>query len=160
MAKWAFLKGKVPERTNEEPGYAERYTEFKTACAELNFEELSQRLTENRDQKSDLESDLKDVNLNIAVLEKLVIEKLEAAGIESVVAGGYRLTPSPEPTFSKRDGQKLREWAAENGMVDLLTINSQTLTSIAKDYFLEHGEAPPGTELTGTYTKLSRTKQK
>lgn len=167
MGKWSFLKEKdadgnrkVPEKVSEEPGYAERYAEFKKHCAEMNFEDLSHRLTASRDVKSGLESDLKDINLNIAVLEKLVIEKLEAAGIDSVVAGGYRLTPSPEPVFSKRDPRALREWALESGQADLLTIHSQTLSSIAKDYFLENAEAPPGLELTSTYTKLSRTKQK
>lgn len=160
MGRWSFLRGQVPERPNEEPGYAERYAEFKKACGALTFEGLASRLTQNIEAKGEFEKDLKDVNLNIKVLERLMIEKQEAEGLESVVAGGYRWTPSPEPSFSKRDGRALRKWADETGQSDLLTINSQTLSSIAKDYFLEHAEAPPGVELTGTYTKLSRTKRK
>lgn len=156
--KWAFLRGKVAEREDERPEYAQRYAELKTALADLNFEQLSEALTENREVKDDLTQKLSDASLSVTVIERLVIEKLEAAGLESVVAGGYRLTPSVEPTFSKRDGQALRAWAEETDQADLLTINAQTLTSLAKEHFLQHGEPPPGVELTGTYTKLSRTK--
>lgn len=161
MGKWSFLKDKkIPERQPEEPGYAELFATLKTEFAGLNFEQLSEILTNARETKTDLERKVKDASLTVTVIERLIIEKLEAAGIESVTAAGYKLTPSPEPNFSKRDGQALRAWATETGQEDLLTINSQTLSSIAKDYYLEHGEAPPGTELTGLYTKLSRTKAK
>lgn len=156
--KWAFLKGKFDERTDDRPEYAQRFTELKTALAGLNFEQLSEALTDNVAIKSDLAQKLSDASLNVTVIERLIIEKLEAAGIESITAGGYRLTPSVEPNFSKRDGHALRQWATETGQEDLLTIHSQTLASLAKDWFLEHGEAPPGVETTGIYTKLSRTK--
>ena len=166
MGKWSFLQDKekypqLAERSDDEtPEYVRRYAYHKASFNGANFHEMADALTANRDAKSELESDLKDVNLNIQVIEKLIIEKLDAAGIESVTAGGYKLTPSPEPVFSKRDGTKLREWAQETGQEDLLTINSQTLSSLAKDHFLEHGEPMPGVELTGIYTKLSRTKQR
>jgi hypothetical protein len=164
VGRWSFLKDpkyNLAERSDHEtPEYVQRYAQLKGELSALNFEQLSERLTDNRGVKDDLAKDLSDVNLNIQVIEKLIVEKLDAAGIESVVAGGYRLTPSVEPSFAKRDGQALRQWATETGQEDLLTINSQTLSSLAKEHFLEHGEPPPGVELAGTYTKLSRTKSR
>lgn len=161
--KWGFLKGKIAERDpNEEPGYAERYVDIKRRLEATNatFEDLSKLLTLARERKEAITKNLSDAGLEVTVIERLVIEKLESDGIDSVTAAGYKLTPSVEPVFAKRDGAKLRAWARETDQEDLLTINSQTLSSLAKEHYLEHGEPMPGVELTNTFTKLSRTKQK
>jgi hypothetical protein len=160
MGKWDFLRKQgVQEIEREEsPDYTQRLAVRRREYEGLNFEALSIALSDAREVKDDLAAKLSDANLDVTVIERLVIEKLESAGLESVVAGGYRLTPSPEPVFQKKDARALREWAEREGFTDLLTINAQTLTSLAKEHFLNNGEPPAGVELTGTYTKLSRTK--
>jgi hypothetical protein len=159
--KWAFLKGVVDEiEPAESAGYAERLATLKAALSDKNFEQLSDSLTLAQARKDKINAELSEAKLEVTVLERLVIEKLESAGIESITAGGYKLTPSIEPQFKKIDGAALRKYIEETHQEELLTVQSQTLTSLAKDHYLQTGEVLPGLELSGTFTKLSRTKSK
>jgi hypothetical protein len=159
--KWQFLKGQVPEKTNDEqPGYRERYAKLAALYKDHTLPALAEELTKAREIKDEFMGQLAEANLEVTVRERLIIEKLEALGIDSITAGGYKLTPSPEPVFSKRDGAALRQWCSETGQEELLTVNAQTLSSLAKQVYLDDGMPPPGVELTGVYTKLSRTKAK
>lgn len=156
--KWSFLKDKLPPADEPTPDLAAKLAQHRELFAGDTLETLSQELTKAREEKDAKSAELSDLNISIMALERLIIEKLESAGIESVTAGGYKLTPSIEPVFKKVDGGALRVWCVETGQEDLLTVNANTLTSLAKELFLSDGAPPPGVELTGTYTKLSRTK--
>jgi hypothetical protein len=160
VGRWAHLKGVVPEiQTAAESEEAESLERSLRALhAGESLDVLADALTTSRATRDRLNEELGEVNTAIRVIEKLIIEKLDAAGIESVTVGGYKLTPSIEPNFRKVDGERLRAWVRETGQEDLLTVHSQTLAALAKDYYQEHNEAPPGTEMSGYYTKLSRTK--
>jgi len=160
--KWAFLRDQFKTTADEDASseYRQALNAVRDVHAGKSFLQLSEALTLHREQKDRINQQLADVNLHITALERLIIEKLDEAGVESITSGGYKLTASPEPIFRKRDAHSLREWAQETGQEDLLTIQSQTLTSIAKQYYLEHNEPPPGVELTGVHVKLSRTKSR
>jgi len=159
--KWAFLKDKFPP---VEEAQSSEYQQALNAAIEAHkgksLKDLSETLTAARELKDAINEQLSEANLQITALERLIIDWLDASGVESITSGGYKLTASPEPIFAKRDGAALRAWAQVTGQEDLLTINSQTLTSLAKTYYLEHNEPPPGVELTGVHVKLSRTKSR
>lgn len=160
--KWGFILDKFKggaDKQADNPSYVEALQKTRDSYRGLSMEVLSESLSQWNSKKKEIEDTLKAANLQIAAIERVILERMEEQGLASVEAAGYRLTVSAEPYFAKRDGAKLREWAQQTNQEDLLTINSQTLTSLAKTHFLEHGEPPPGVELTNAYKTLSRTKK-
>lgn len=161
MGKWSHLVGKYPEKPeNPSTDYQRALMATRDKHRGKSTEELAQALTAAEKKVDEIDAQLSEAKLEVTALESLFLFHLKEQGIESVVAGGYTHTVSPEPQFAKRDARALRQWAIDTKQEDLLTINSQTLTSLAKTYFEEHNEAPPGVELTNIYTKLLRRKKK
>jgi uncharacterized coiled-coil protein SlyX len=160
VGKWSHLVGKYPARDdNPSTDYQRALSAARDAHKDKTIEELSIALTEAEDKKDRVKQALDEAQLQVTALERVILEHLKTQGIESVHAGGYSLTSSPEPTFTKRDGRALREWAMKTEQEDLLTIQSQTLTNLSKAYFEANNEPPPGVELTYIYTKLLRRKK-
>lgn len=161
MGKWSHLVGKYPEKPeNPSSDYQRALMATRDKYRDFSTEELANALTEAEKRVDEVNDQLSEAKLQVTAIESLFLFRLKEQGIESVVAGGFTHTVSPEPQFAKRDARLLRQWAIDTQQEDLLTINSQTLTNLAKTYFEEHNEAPPGVELTNIYTKLLRRKKK
>jgi hypothetical protein len=167
VGKWSHLVGKYPAREdNPSTDYQRALSAARDAHKGKTIEELSEALTAAEDAKDRINQALAESQLQVTALERVILEHLKTQGIEAVLAGGFRLTSSPEPTFTKRDGRALRAWAIETNQEDLLTIQSQTLTNISKKHYDEinpktgepNNEPPPGVELTNIYVKLLRRK--
>lgn len=107
--------------------------------------ELSDRLKELKEAKSELEAQTKTVNeqidgvvtemINIMTTEELSSFKRDGTTF-SLVTQEY---PAPEPD------RKPELWAAmrENGFDDLFSINSQTLSATVKELITENGGVLP-----------------
>ena len=97
--------------------------------------ELSDRLKELRDEKSDLDKRSKEINAEIDGITVQMIDLMTTEELTSFNRNGTTFSlvtteyPSPEP---ERKGE-LWEAMKANGFEDLFTINSQTLSATVKE---------------------------
>ena len=97
--------------------------------------ELSDRLKEQRTQKSDLEREVKGINEEIDGVTTEMIDLMTTEELTSFNRNGTTFSlvtqeyPAPEP---ERKGE-LWEVMKKNGFEDLFTINSQTLSATVKE---------------------------
>lgn len=97
--------------------------------------ELSDRLKELRDEKSDLDKRGKEINAEIDGITMQMIDLMTTEELTSFNRNGTTFSlvtteyPSPEP---ERKGE-LWEAMKANGFEDLFTINSQTLSATVKE---------------------------
>ncbi len=107
--------------------------------------ELSDKLKDLKEQKSELEAQTKSVNEEIDGVITDMIDIMTTEELSSFKRDGTTFSlvtqeyPSPEPD------RKPELWAAmrENGFDDLFSINSQTLSATVKELITENGGVLP-----------------
>lgn len=100
------------------------------------------------------------MKLEIEAITRVLGDKMDDAGLESVVMAGYRWSPTYEPHPHVTDRLALRTWA-DTHMPDNLALPWQTLRSVVREALDPQAgdfELPPG---VGVYVKRSfrRTRQ-
>jgi hypothetical protein len=142
MGKWDALRETLPA-LKEDPTYEEALFAMSDAHRGKGLDALAESYTEVKGRKDTLNVELSAIDLELSALERVILETLDAQGLDSIVTGGYRYTRSPAPYPKIEDRPALLAWVSET-MPELLTVNAQTLGAVTKQR-LEQGEAlPPG----------------
>ena len=145
MAKQTNLQkfGDLPRFVEEESPYRKKIADEKAKYADTPMSELAKTYTVLRDEKDDLEDELKVINGKIQAIQELLIGRFEDEDISAIrTSNGYLVSSKFDPYASVKDKTALRKWAVANGYEELLTLPWQTTNSIAKT-LLETGEAAP-----------------
>jgi hypothetical protein len=142
MGKWDALRETLPA-LKEDPTYEEALFAMSDAHRGKNIGALAEGYSDLKERKDTLKVEVAAIDLELAAIERVMLETLEAIDLDSVVTGGYRYTRSPAPYPKIEDRPALLAWVSET-MPELLTVNAQTLGAVTKQR-LEQGEAlPPG----------------
>ena len=145
MAKQNNLQkfGNLPRFEEPESPYRKKIQDKKREYDGRSSADLARLYTEARDEKDDLEEELKGVNGRIQAIQELLIESFEADDISAVrTANGYLVSTKYEPYASVKDKETFKKWVIDNGYENLLTLPWQTTNAISKT-LLESGEAAP-----------------
>jgi len=147
MAKQTNLQkfGNLPRFVEQDNPYRKKILDEKAKYehARKSSADLAKAYTELRDDKDDLEEELKGINGKIQALQELLIESFEADDLSAVrTTNGYLVSTKYDPYASVKDKEAFRHWVIENGYENLLTLPWQTTNAISKT-LLESGEAPP-----------------
>jgi len=145
MAKQTNLQkfGNLPRFVEVDNPYRKKIVDQKAEYAGKSSADLAKLYTELRDDKDDLEEELKGINGKIQALQELLIESFEADDLSAVrTTNGYLVSTKYDPYASVKDKEAFRHWVIENGYENLLTLPWQTTNAISKT-LLESGEAAP-----------------
>lgn len=145
MAKQTNLQkyGHLPRYVEQESPNQKKINELKANYSTLSTSELAQAYTRLRDEKDDIEEELKALNQKLEAASSILIERLEDEELLSLrTHDGYLISAKFDPYASVKDKEAFRAWVIENGYENLLTLPWQTTNAIAKA-LLESGEAPP-----------------
>jgi hypothetical protein len=154
-SKWAWLKGKYPELTDEAT-YDDVLLAAMVPHRSKSIEELAVAINTVESRKTDIEQSLSAFNAELVALERLLIDQFDKTGVEKISVGGYGFSPKPEPAPKVVDPSALRAYVDEN-MPEILSVNYQTLRGLVARA-LEGGEdIPPGVEVN-VRTSISRRK--
>jgi hypothetical protein len=156
VGKWSHLDGKVPDL----PQDPDRKDAFFAEVDKLKGKStayIAGVLDEAKERKTELEKSVKKANFAIDVADYAMRQAMQAEGLKSVVIGGFRYTPSPEPYANVTDRQAFLAWAMQN-MKDNLNINWNVLQATVKAALDTGDEFPPGVDVHLKKT-ISRRKQ-
>jgi hypothetical protein len=145
MAKQTNLQkfGNLPRFVEQDNPYRKKITDQKAAYEGKSSADLAKIYTELRDEKDDLEEELKGINGKIQAIQELLIESFEADDLSAVrTTNGYLVSTKYDPYASVKDKEAFRHWVIANGYENLLTLPWQTTNAISKT-LLESGEAAP-----------------
>jgi hypothetical protein len=132
----------------EEPSYQEKINETKSQFIGLETSELAKHFNIGKQQKKELEEQISDINVGLAALSQLLVENLKGQDLQKVtLAAGGTVYLSVEVYPSTADKNTVREWAVEQGMSEILTVNYRTLQGIVKERLEDGLEPPPGVEV-------------
>lgn len=117
--------------------------DIKEQYRSLSSTELATAYTKLRDEKDDLEEELKAQNAMIQAVTELIVDQFEKDEVTGVrTAEGYFVSTKYDPYASVKDKAAFVSWVKENGYEDMLTLPWQTTNSLTKA-LIEAGEAPP-----------------
>lgn len=169
MGKWSFLKNDPRFKTvdTDNPDYQAkvlaRRDELLRELADIPKSDLHRaavlRYNEAKEDKDRLEEQVSLTNLEIAAIEALILERMEAMGLDNFRSDGYTYTDYVEPTAKAVDKRALVAWVKKNDMEEMLSLHSQTLNALVKEQLGPGGgnKIPDGVEL-GMRRQLRRTK--
>lgn len=160
MGKWSFIKDVFPA-VAEDSAYEEKVRVAREALMKPLYErarggdmtevrrEAARMYDELREEKDRLEEATSAVNLKIAALERVVLEGMEAAGVESFKGGGFTYTDYWEPTCKVVDKIALLRWIDKKKMREMLTLPYPTLLAFVKEQIIRgpDGLMPDGVEV-------------
>lgn len=158
MGKYSHLKGSMTKVT-QEPDYQHRVNSKKDEIkAELlkneqaiSVKNIGMVYAVARIEKKRLEALEKAQNLIIAACEQELVDMMEALDFTNVkIEGGMSLTIKDDIHCTVKDRQAFLHWISENDMEDLLSVNYQTMSAMAKNRLLEGQPLPTGID---TYFK-------
>lgn len=145
-----------------DPTYQERVNKVKTdLISNPDFNRSAANLVREyallRDEKDKLEAEASRVSLQIEAYIQMITDSQNAGeegwgtyGASSNtlrLVSGDKVEVRKEPYTSVIDKAANRQWALENGLDELLTINWMTLNSLAKEKLLKGEASIPGTEV-------------
>ncbi|HEY1645797.1 MAG TPA: hypothetical protein VGF75_05510 [Candidatus Saccharimonadales bacterium] len=158
MGKYSKFKGQLTKVT-QEPDYQSKVNFKKDEIkAELLKQEvgisirtLGMVYASARLEKKRLEALEKAQNLIIAATEQELIEMMESQDFTSVkIDGGMAISIKDDIYCTVKDRPAFLSWIGENDMEDLLSVNYQTMSAMAKGRLIEGEPLPTGIE---TYFK-------
>jgi hypothetical protein len=157
MGAWSHLVDTVPELP-EDPSRQDKFRARLSELASFDVNALTVLLNEQEEEKEILAKQTKAVDFEIETLERALRYRLKEQNLDSVIANGYRWTPSPEPYPSVKDKVPFTNWVIEH-MRDNVQLHHGTLKSVVKNALQGEGEMPPGVDIFLKY-RFARTKQK
>lgn len=156
MGKWSYLKDSVAEVPVAD--YSEQLLADMRELEGLSVADLAALYAERDDLASEAATAQKTADRRLDAVRRVLVQRMEQQGLDSVTTGGYRFTPTPEPYPSVTDRAANLAWAKE-AMPDALQIQWQTLKSAVKSA-LETGDVLPAGVTLYLKTTLRRTKTK
>jgi hypothetical protein len=150
MGVWTKLDnaGTYKERPVEEPG-SEREQKLYAEVDRLKvlpLTEIVAAIEAAKAKKAAATALEKEGNFELQAADTAMQRAMKAQGLETVVVGGWRCTPSPEPYGQVKDKAQLLDWALEH-MRDNLSLHHGTLQSLVKSALKGEGELPPGLDI-------------
>lgn len=147
MGKWSSLKKSNRfEPLPEDPKRWEVLRKIVDGLRGSSLQSLAESLNGFEARKSELNAELKEVNLKIDAHERALAQLMESQGLESVVVAGYRWTPSPEPYAQVADPVAFNAWVREH-MPDALSLNEKIRQSLVKKAIEKNEALPPGLDV-------------
>jgi hypothetical protein len=154
--RWAWLRGKYPALP-EEPEHADVVHAAKQVYSGRTLEQLAAALNTLEAIKEIQEKYVSSTNADIKAVEQLMDDAFREQQIEGIKVGGYAFAPKTEPSVKVTDPAEYRAYIEEH-MPELLTVYAATTQAMFLRA-LEAGEpTPPGLEITGVRTSISRRK--
>lgn len=162
MGKYTHLKGQMTKLSSE-PEYQDRVNNKRIEIkAELikEFYPVSpltcgRVLLKARLEKDRLEQEVKAQNLIIEAMNQELVELMEASDFNKVtLTDEVTLAIKDDVYCVVKDKQAFHTWISETDQEDLLTVNYQTMSALAKKRLLDGEALPPGID---TYFKQSIT---
>lgn len=116
---------------------------FKDGYKGLSTTDLATAYTRLRDEKDDIEEEIKILNAKITAIQELMIDKFEAEEISAIrTQNGYLVSSKYDPYASVKDKEAFIAWVKKEGYEGLLSVQWQTMNSMTKE-LIEAGMAPP-----------------
>jgi hypothetical protein len=147
MGKWTETTKHLQPLPDPDTPYFQRLARRADELMCVPLDDLARRYGTADGTRKRLEDEVSDATLERDAIGRAMLRKMENAKLDSVVTGGYRWTPSPEPYPQVKDRVALREWAVRNGMEDALAIPHQTLKATVKAALENHEELPEGIDI-------------
>lgn len=158
MGKYSHLKGQLT-KVIQEPDYQSKVNfkkdEIKADLLKqgvgISIRTLGMVYASARIEKKRLEAEVKAQNLIIASMEQELIDMMESQDFTSVkIDGGMGISIKDDIYCTVKDRQGFLGWIGENDMEDLLSVNYQTMSAMAKGRLISGEPLPTGIE---TYFK-------
>lgn len=122
--------------------------ENKMRVRDLDNTQLKGLYVQVRKALDDLEAKVSVLETQKAALTYLFVQRFEEDDVTSQkFSDGVTLRENVEPLPNVKDRSALYGWIKEKKMIDLLTINYQTLKSMCNQLLLEGNPLPPGVEI-------------
>lgn len=144
MGKWDHVVKNLPPELPVDAKFQEKVDVVKRPLIGNPASGLAQKYALLRDEKKELETSVKELNVKIAATEQALWNAFEDEGVSSLklAEGGGSVRIGREPVASVKDKDALRNWAMTNGHERDLTLPWQKLQAVSKS-LIEAGEATP-----------------
>jgi hypothetical protein len=147
MGKWTAFKGKLQHYV-EESDYQEKVDDEKQTLIKKSPQQLAENLKDLKNAKKEFNASLYRVNLEIEATQQLLLEWMEANGMDSIrLQSGGLFSERLEPYSSVIDKEKLKEWVKKQKMNHLLVLPWSMLNSMVKERLMNGETLPPGVEV-------------
>jgi hypothetical protein len=154
-SEWGWLRGKYPDLPLD-PTYDEAVSAARTKYIGYTAEMLATEINVQEVEKDKIEQKLSGVNLEITALERLMLERFDATGVESITVGGHSFKPQVSPYPFIADPVAMRAWYEEH-MPERLNVAWQSVKGDIAAALRGEGDIPEGVEVK-TSTVISRRK--
>lgn len=144
MGKYTELAKTLP-KLEEAPDRQQQINEVKKELPSGSSPRLAELYLKLRNEKSEAEERMSEINLSIDAVKQLIEESYEADEITSLrLKSGKTVSTQVEPVASVADREAYRLWCLEQGMEREMHLHAQTTKSLMRSMLLEKGETPPG----------------
>ncbi len=148
--KYKNVIDKLPRYLGDNPGWQSKVDAVKgvmTADPEfpITSVDLAREYTLLREEKSQLDKQVSDLNLRLEAVTQLMGEQFEKDDMPGIRIGGYAISTYMEPYAQVVDPEAYRAWVlADDDLRRQMTLSWQTTNSLMKARLLEGESEPPG----------------
>ena len=154
MGKYSSLRGKIPDFVPE-ANYQTKVNERKQELLgdvpnpeHANVAYLAYLYSSQRDKKSELEDQVKDINMTLAALEQVIGEKMQTDQQQSLtLTGGASLYLQDDIYPATEDRNAVIQWVKDTNQEQLLSITPQTLKGLVRTLLEEGKDVMPGVKV-------------
>ena len=149
MGKYTKFRGKVegapkPENWAKIDAHKSEYLEMGVT----GFDSVGGYISDVRRAKESMELEAKELGYQLVALEKIMLDLLEAAKLDSVELASGKFSRQDRLNVVWKDRGAFYAYLKANGMEDLFSVNANTAAMIVKEALLADKDLPPGTEVT------------
>jgi hypothetical protein len=136
------------QEKQEDQGWQAKIDLYKEAMTDLETPELARRFSIARARKRQLEEEVSLCSTEMEAMSQLLVQNLQNSETQSVhLNTGETVFVQIEVYPANVDKDQLRAWVMVEGMLELLTVNYQTLAGLTKERLINGQEPPPGVEV-------------
>lgn len=143
MGKYSKYKDTMV-KFQQEPSWQQEIDALKPEILKLKNAEISEYFSGLKDEKAELEKQIKEINTKLEACSQILVERLEEDGITSFKTDLGTFYIKDEPYSSVSDRPAFYSWVRENKLEDLFTIHYQTMSGMVKERLENGEELPPG----------------
>lgn len=136
MGKWTAYKNKL-DPFQQEPAYQDKVNEAKSAFQAMTASELGRAFSITRNEKRELEAQVKVYSVELEALSQLLVEHLEANKLSKIgLDSGECIFIASEPYAQVEDREKCMAWIETKGLQALLTPHWRSLNALIKEQLI------------------------
>lgn len=141
--KYAALRGKVPEQPIEASPKQVEIAKRQAVYTDRSLLNLTTEYNKLCAVGDDLADQVKDSNLDIEAVERLIQEQLDAQGADSVKMNGFTwsIGAVPYPSVLAMNVAEVEKYFKDNGMAEQLSLSATELASRLKTFVKEEALA-------------------